>query len=116
MPDFDTRPTEVNIEHYAGDTLSIWVGVATEVVAGRQWNAQVRSSRTSQKIEATMLVAPEALGAWLTLAAADCKRLAQRGIWSGFWDVQLSDAGSDPVTTLATGDLKIHPDVTRLDT
>mgnify|MGYP001324588473 CR=1 FL=1 len=114
MPDFDTTPTEVNIKHYAGDTLPIWVGVTAEVVAGRDWNAQVRTSRTTAKIAATFTVAPEATGAWLTLAAADCKALAARGVWNGYWDVQLSAAGLDPVTTLATGELEIHPDVTRL--
>lgn len=115
MADFDTRPTEVNIEHYGGDTLPIYVRVDSAVVNGRDWNAQVRSARTSQKIDATMTVTPDATGAWVQLSAEDCKRLAARGVYTGYWDVQLSVAGADPVTTLATGELKIYPDVTRLD-
>lgn len=117
MADFDTRPTEVNIDHYGGDTLSIAVKVSSEIVAGREWSAQVRSARTSQRIDATFTCTPNAEGADVVLAAADCRALSERGEYNGFWDVQLSaPAGADPVTTLAQGAIKIHPDVTRAAT
>ena len=115
MADFDTRPTEVNIDHYGGDTLTIRVNVDAAVVAGRDWNAQVRNARTSQAIAATFSIVEDATGADVVLASADCRRLSERGKYSGFWDVQLSVAGGDPVTTLAQGELNIHPDVTRLE-
>lgn len=113
MPDFDTRPTEVNVDHYGGDTLSLYVRVDAAIVAGREWNAQVRTARTSQTIAAVFTVLPDAGGATIQLASDDCKRLSARGLFTGVWDVQLSNAGSDPVTTLAQGELRIHPDVTR---
>ena len=115
MADFDTRPTQVNIDHYGGDTLTIRVTVDAGVVAGRDWNAQVRATRTSQRIDATFTIIPDATGADVMLSADDCKRLSDRGKYAGFWDVQLSAAGADPVTTLAQGELAIYPDVTRLE-
>lgn len=115
MADFDTRPTEVNIDHYGGDTLTIRVNIDAAVVAGRVWNAQVRTARTSQAIAATFSIIEDGTGADVTLSSDDCKALSSRGRFTGVWDVQLSAAGADPVTTLAQGDLVIHPDVTRLE-
>jgi len=43
VPDIDTRPTVINIEHYGGDTLSLHVTIDPLVEAGRTWTAQVRS-------------------------------------------------------------------------
>lgn len=110
----DTRPTEVDIDHYGGDTLTLHFTVDSAVVAGREWTGQVRSQRTSQKVEATFSFITTAGGADAVLSAADCKRLSSRGKFTGFWDVQLAVAGGlDPVTTLAHGEMRIHPDVTR---
>lgn len=114
MPSFDTRPTEVDIDHYAGDTLSIRVNVSSTIVAGRFWKAQVRTKRTDPVAAAEFTCYPDASGATVVLTSADCKLLAAEGIYKGFWDVQVSGAGGvDPVTTFAQGDLRIHPDVTR---
>lgn len=114
MADFDTRPTEVNIKHYGGDTLTIHVKVAAEIVAGRSWTAQVRTARTSQTVAATFTCTEDAEGANVVLSAVDCRRLSERGEFKGFWDVQLSAAGGlDPVSTLAQGEITIVPDVTR---
>jgi hypothetical protein len=115
MPKFDTRPTVVDIDHYAGDTLSIRVNVAADVVAGRQWKAQVRTKRTDPVAAAEFVCLPDADGATVMLESADCKALAVDGLYKGFWDVQVAEPGNtDPVTTFATGALNIHPDVTRL--
>jgi hypothetical protein len=115
MPKFDTRPTVVDIDHYAGDTLSIRVTVPADVVAGRQWRAQVRTKRTDPIFAAEFICTPDADGATIMLSSAACKRLAAEGVYKGFWDVQVAEPGDlDPVTTVASGQLNIHPDVTRL--
>jgi hypothetical protein len=116
MPDLSTIPQEVNIEHYAGDTLTVHLTVPTEVVAGRTYFAQVRAKRGASKIDASFQVIPNAGGADIMLLSADSMRLANRGPWSGFWDVQLAAPdGSDPVTTLAQGELVLVTDVTRAE-
>lgn len=115
MPDLSTLPQEVNIDHYAGDTLTIHIKIDTAQIAGRQFFAQVRSKAVSNKIDATFGVILTTPGADIVLASADCQKLAARGLYEGFWDVQLAQAdGSDPVTTLGYGELRVHPDVTRL--
>ena len=113
MPNFDTRPTPVNIDHYAGDTLVIRINVAALVVDGRTWKAQARATRTATTAAAEFDVFPDATGCTIQLQSADCQALAASGVWKGYWDVQVSDAGSDPVTTFAGGALNIPPDVTR---
>ncbi len=115
MPNIDARPQVIDIDHYAGDTLTLHIKVPAEGVGGRTWRAQVRARRESQKLDAEFKVYPEAWGAVIMLLNADSQRLAKRGRYVGFWDVQLSEAdGSDPVVTLACGELRIHPDVTRV--
>ena len=114
MADLSTLPQEVNVDHYAGDTLIIHIKIDPSVVAGRVYSAQVRSKANSTRIDAEFSVMITAVGADIMLASADCKRLAARGLYEGFWDVQLAkDPGPDPVTTLAYGEMRIHPDVTR---
>lgn len=110
-----TLPQVVNINHYGGDTLTIRVIVDASVIAGRQFSAQIRAKTTSRKIDASFSVFPNATGCDLMLSAADAQRLTARGVYEGFWDVQLTMAGSDPVTTLGYGDMTVHPDVTRLN-
>ena len=110
----DTRPTEVDIDHYGGNTLSLRFTIDSAVVAGRTYTGQVRSQRTAQKVEATFSFVTDATGANAVLASVDTQRLSQRGKFVGYWDVQLAEAdGGDPVVTLAHGELRIHPDVTR---
>jgi hypothetical protein len=117
MSSVDTRPQVVDIDHYAGDTLTLHVKVSAAVVAGRTWTAQVRSNRTSYKIDATFEVFPTSFGADVMLHTEDSRRLTARGAYIGYWDVQLSEPdGSDPVTTLAHGELRLQPDVTRMQT
>ena len=114
MPDIDVRPTEVNISAYGGDTLPLHFQVDSAVVAGRVWSAQVRPEKTSQRVDATLLVQEDATGAYVTLSGEDSSRLCARGPYSGYWDVQLAPAGGgDPVTTLAYGTFELEPDVTR---
>lgn len=114
MSSIDTRPTVYDIDHYAGDTLVIHVKVAAAVIAGREFTAQARARRTGHKIDATFVIIPTAIGADVQLNAADSQRLAARGKWEGYWDVQLAmPGGLDPVTTLAHGELRLHNDVTR---
>lgn len=114
MTDLSTIPEEVNIDHYSGDTLTIHIKASTEVIAGRVFTAQVRSNKNATKIDASFVVYVNAEGADIVLESADCHALTKRGDYAGFWDVQLAmPDGSDPVTTLGQGDLRLHSDVTR---
>lgn len=114
MSILSTLPQVVDIDHYAGDTLTVHVKVAAEVIAGRTFTAQVRASKTATKVDATFSVFLTVDGADIMLAGADTLLLTKRGDYTGFWDVQLAQAdGSDPVTTLACGELRLHLDVTR---
>lgn len=113
MADLETIPNEVNIDHYGGDTLVLHIKIDPAVVSGRDWNGQVRSVRAHPKIEAEFKFIDTATGVDAVLESADVQRLSSRGPFSGVWDIQLSFAGDDPVTTIAQGSLKIMPDVTR---
>lgn len=114
MSNIDTRPQTVNIDHYAGDTLTLHVTVSDAIVDGRLWKAQVRRRRTDPRPAASFVITPTATGADVILRAADCQELARRGVFSGFWDVQVyAEVGDDPVTTFAQGDIRIHNDVSR---
>ena len=114
MPKFSTQPTQVDIDHYGGDTLVIRVNVSAAIVAGREWKAQVRTNRTDAAIAASFVCIPDVDGCTIMLEAADCKALTATGVYKGYWDVQVAEPGDlDPVTTFATGVLKIDPDVTR---
>ena len=114
MADLSTMPQVVNVEHYGGDTLPIHIKATPEIIAGRVFSAQVRSKAVTAKVDATfgVIITPE--GADIILSSADSRRLSMRGLYEGVWDAQLSmPDGSDPVTTVAYGELLIHPDVTR---
>ena len=115
MPKFDTRPTPVDIDHYAGDTLVIRINVLAAVVDGRTWKAQARASRTDTVIAGEFDVLPDADGCTIQLPSAICQSLAATAVWKGYWDVQVYEpvGGPDPVTTFAGGHLNLHPDVTR---
>lgn len=111
----DTRPQIVDIDAYGGDTLTLHIKVPESVIGTRVFTGSVRSRRESNKIEASFVVTRIAdFGADIQLLSADTKRLSARGHYIGYWDVQLAAPdGSDPVTTLATGELRLDPDVTR---
>ena len=112
--DIDTRPQVVNVVHYGGDTLVLHVRVTPEIIGGREFSAQVRSQKISRRIDASFQVILTPTGADIQLLSEDCQRLTERGPYTGWWDVQLAmPDGSDPVTTLAYGELKLDPDVTR---
>lgn len=114
MTDLSTLPQEINIDAYGGDTLTIHVKASAETIAGRVFSAQVRSKTTSNKIDAQFIVTLTPEGADVMLSSLDARRLSARGLYEGFWDVQLAPpAGVDPVTTLGYGELRLHPDVTR---
>ena len=116
MPDIDTRPTVIDIDHYGGDTLSLHVTIDPLVEAGRTWTAQVRSRPASPKLDASFDIYPDSTVAFVVLSGESCLKLARRGKYRGYWDMQLADVdGDDPVTTLAYGKLTIYPDVTRVE-
>lgn len=116
MPNIDTRPTVVDIEHYGGDTLSLHVTIDSAVVAGRSWSAQVRRSPSVTKLDASFEIYETVEGAVVVLTGEASETLARRGKYEGYWDMQLAEAdGSDPVTTLASGKLTVYPDVTRVE-
>lgn len=115
MAKFDTRPKQIDIDHYGGDTLTIRVNATADVVAGREWQAQVRDKRRGGRVVADFTIAEDVDGATLTLPSSTCSTLSERGVFKGFWDVQVADpVDPDPTLTFATGYLNIHPDVTTL--
>lgn len=114
MTVLSTLPQVIDIDHYAGDTLTLHITVPTEVIAGRTFVAQVRANKSATKVDATFTVSITAGGADIILPSATSLELTKRGVFEGFWDVQLQGAGgTDPVTTLAYGELRLHSDVTR---
>jgi hypothetical protein len=115
MTTLSTLPQVVDIDHYAGDTLPIRITISDVLIGSRVFSAQVRKTRNSTKIDASFSVTLiPGTGADIILSSADCLELTKRGDYEGFWDVQLTPAGGgDPVTTLATGELRLHSDVTR---
>lgn len=117
MSSISTLPQVVDIDHYAGDTLTVHITASAEVIAGRVFKAQVRASKAAGRVDAEFSVIVTAEGADIVLSSADSLELTRRGDYSGFWDVQLAmPDGSDPVTTVAYGELRLHLDVTRPET
>jgi hypothetical protein len=134
MATLDTRPEVVDVHHYGGDTLTLKVTAGAALgAAAMQWDAQVKSTRAVDTVDATFIITlPPADGdpAYLTLPAAVVAALVEgaptvtrrdaRGVtrtiaqYTGDWDCQISNEGSDPVRTLAQGQLMIDLDVTRL--
>lgn len=131
MAVIDTRPDQVDIIHYAGDTLTIRVEAPASLTDGMTWLAQVKASRDSATVDAVFeITPPQTPGgpAELVLPAAVTAALGGTGQvlremvagtlaaiqrYQGEWDVQVSDNGLDPVKTLAQGTLTIELDVTR---
>ena len=114
MTVLSTLPQVIDIDHYAGDTLTIHIKIGAGDIAGRVFSAQVRANKSAVKVDATFSVILTAEGADIVLSSADSLALTKRGPYTGFWDVQLAmPDGADPVTTLACGELRLHPDVTR---
>lgn len=125
-----TIPTVVDVAHYGGDTLYLRVEVDADVVAGRDWDAQVRRSRESDEIDAifaivegshageTYLMLPgEVVTALVTAWGTEVRVQGKKTMrYVGVWDVQVSAGGTDPITTLAQGALTIDLDVTRRPT
>jgi hypothetical protein len=123
-----TIPDAVDVHHYGGDTLPLLIECPASYVAGRDWNAQVRSSRDAAEVDATFVVTAGATAdeTYLTLpGAVVAELLATKGVqvrvdgklilrYTGVWDAQVSDGGLDPISTVAQGALIIDQDVTRL--
>ena len=77
--------------------------------------AQIRGKKSATKIDATFDVVLTPTGCDLVLPSAASKLLTKRGVYNGYWDVQLAMVGGlDPVTTLGYGEMRLHSDVTRV--
>jgi hypothetical protein len=128
MATLDTRPDTVDINHYAGDTLTLAIRAPSSYVAGRVWSASVRSTRSAATIDASFsVIVPTVTDgpAYITLSSADTALLGNMGImvpgagglsvktYTGVWDVQVKHPSGDPVSTLVQGIIKIEADVTR---
>lgn len=131
MATLDTTPEVVDITTYAGDTFTLKVTAPGSLTDGKTWSAVVKASRDSDVVDATFdIIPPDTSGgpAYLTLPSAVTASLVSgaavrtiRGTagvrmvqqYSGEWDCQISNAGSDPVRTLAQGTILITLDVTR---
>lgn len=112
-----TVPETVDIDHYAGDTLTIDVSFPQGFVAGRVWSAHVRDTRDAVSQVAEFTVVPGATEddpVQLVLPSSVCRTLATDLTAQYVWDVQVAPAGGgDPTQTIAQGALKISLDVTR---
>jgi len=122
-----TVPMVVDVHHYGGDTLNILVVVPAAVIAGRDWDAEVRANREAVDVDATfdVLVGNTADEWYLQLPGAVVSELlATKSVvvrvdgkpvtrYVGVYDAQVSAAGLDPIQTLVQGTLTIDLDVTR---
>lgn len=122
-----TVPMVVDVHHYSGDTLSLLVEIPAAVVAGRDWDAQVRSSRDALTPDADFVIIPGGTAdQWiLQLPGATVTELVDtKGVvvrvdgkqvtrYVGVYDAQISVGGLDPIQTVVQGTLTIDLDVTR---
>lgn len=122
-----TVPMVVDVHHYGGDTLNILVVVPAAVVAGRDWDAEVRANREADTVDATFTIIdgntadetylqlPGAIVSELLATKATSVRVDGKPVtrYVGVYDAQVSAAGLDPIQTLVQGTLTIDLDVTR---
>ena len=132
MTDIDLRPKVMNLLVYAGDTVVFAVIIPWATAAGKTWKGQVRLTRDAAEPDAEFVITPPAAeggSAYVMMPAADTKRLAGQSpvvramssagslaemrVYAGVYDVQISDAGSDPVNTLVQGSFTVELDVSR---
>jgi hypothetical protein len=131
VTDIDLRPKVMNILCYAGDTVVFAVKIPWATAVGKAWKGQVRLVRDAAEPDAEFIITPPAAdgdAAYVMMPAADTKRLAGQApvvramnagslaemrVYSGVYDVQISDAGSDPVNTLVQGAFTVELDVSR---
>ena len=133
MGAIDVRPQVVDISAYACDTLSFTVNVSDGFADGKEWHGEIRAVRGQAVADAEFTITPQTGGAVVSLSAAQTRALAEAGVvvqsappsrygatpqaaavvrYTGEWDVQISQGGADPVTTLAQGSITIDMDVT----
>lgn len=116
--DVNFTPQVVNLTTYAGDTLEVELKVPTGYIAGREWSAQVRDTRTGS-VAATFTATPggtEDDPVLLSLSGAETAALITGGAtkYEGVWDVQLAPAGGgDPTVSVVQGTFVVALDVTR---
>lgn len=105
----DLRPDTVNLDGYAGDTLTLRVTVADPtLVEGGTWLAQVKADHESAAVAAFTVTPEEAGSALLTLDAETTTTLG--GGFVGQWDVQVT---TDTVRTLVRGKLSLAFDISQ---
>lgn len=117
MSTLSTVPEVVDLACYAGDTLVIAVTLEAGFADGATWSAHVRAATGDPATVAVFQVTPPPTPgepASLMLTGAQTAALVVDVIrFVGVWDVQVSDAGIDPITTLARGTFTVSQDVTR---
>ena len=132
MAALNTRPKVQDIDAYGGDTLTIKITAPDSLTAGKTWNAQLKTTRDSDVVDAEFVITPpETPGgpAYLVLTAAMTSALVEGmpianirnavGVtvaakqYTGEYDCQISMNGLDPVRTLVQGKIVLDQDVTR---
>jgi len=110
-------PTSVDLKLYCGDRAAILVNATDgtnpiDLSAGTLL-AQIKTNRadTSPKATFTTTINPDG-SALLSLTGADTAALAAGGDFRGFWDVQFTPTGGEPVT-IVQGQVTASLDVSR---
>lgn len=118
----DTRPRTIDILHLAGDTLTLEIRGPASLFDGMLVEAHVRKQRSDTVFDASFEITQSERGAVAVLSSAETRRLCESGelvggtmVYTGYWDAQVSSSGSDPVTSLGMGMIRIEQDTTRAD-
>ena len=134
----DTRPNDIDIITYAGDTLTLQItSPDVDYSTGYTWSGQIKTSASYSTVDATFTFThgspPSGSQTAAVLSAEDSAALGSIALFSaqfntksgpvatpmmveafrynGVWDIQVEKAGI--VTTLVRGTIKVDTDITR---
>jgi len=115
----DRRPETLDLALYAGDGVSIRLGVTDNsgapVAVEGELKAQIRESRGAPEVAAEFTTTPEEEtgSVLISLTGEQTQSLVANGEdFSGVWDIQWQPVNGEPVT-LTTGQVTCNADVTR---
>lgn len=133
----DTRPNDIDLITYAGDTLTLKITSTDVDYSGYTWTGQIKTSAQSSTVDATFSFThgepPSGSQTFAVLSAEDSANLGNIATfqaqfstksgpvaspmmveafrYNGVWDIQVENEGV--VTTLVRGTIKVDTDITR---